>query len=136
MDADGALRWFVMEQGPDPDRAPYAARVESAGRRLPSARLTTEDLMASTRHRTSIDLERLTGIRERRVSAGEETSLTLAVGAAEDCLRRSRHAGADLDVVLSCSITKSHVGLEQRFEPTMALAVADAIGATRAVAFD
>ena len=39
-----------------------------------------------------VDLERLTGIRERRVSDGKEDSLSLAVAAARDCLDRSRNA--------------------------------------------
>ena len=136
MQADDAMRWLVIERGSDRGRVPYASRVESAGRMLPATRLTTEDLMASTRHRTRIDLERLTGIRERRVSAGEETSLSLAVGAAEDCLSRSRHGAADLDGVLSCSITKSCDAKEQWFEPSMSMAVAGAIGAGGAITFD
>lgn len=126
------MKWLTTEG----EQAPHRARIESAGRRLPDSRLTTAELMASTRHRTKIDLERLTGIRERRVSAGEESSLSLAIGAAEDCLRRSRHGADDLDAVISCSITKSHDGVEQWMEPTMGSAVATAIGASNAVTFD
>lgn len=135
MDADDALHWLMMERGPD-DRAPYTSRVESAGRRLPEARLTTDDLMASTRHRTKIDLERLTGIHERRVSDGTESSLSLAVGAARDCIGHSRHSAADLEVVISCSITKSREDLEQWFEPPMSLAIATEIGAGDTITFD
>ena len=62
--------WLMMEPSPNRGRAaPHVARFESIGRRLPTTRLTTEELMASTRHRTRIDLERLTGIHERRVVA-------------------------------------------------------------------
>jgi 3-oxoacyl-[acyl-carrier-protein] synthase-3 len=103
---------------------------------LPASRLTTSELMASTRHRTNIDLERLTGIHERRVSDGKESSLSLAVGAARDCLGRSCHRADDLDVVISCSITKSRHSVEQWMEPTMSSAVAAAVGATHAIAFD
>jgi 3-oxoacyl-[acyl-carrier-protein] synthase-3 len=136
MGAQERQGWLVMERAADVGRAPHASRLESAGRKLPATTLTTEHLMASTRHRTRIDLERLTGIHERRVSTGDESSLSLAVAAAEDCLRRSRHRAADLDVVISCSITKSHDELEQWFEPSMASTVAAAIGADRAVTFD
>jgi len=128
--------WLMMEQSPDGGRAPYVARFESIGRRLPTTRLTTEELMASTRHRTRIDLERLTGIHERRVSAGAEDSLSLAAGAATDCLRRSRYGPDDLQVLASCSITKYRDGLTQWLEPPMSLAVAQQIGATNATAFD
>lgn len=128
--------WLVMETGPDGDRAPYRARVASAGRHLPSKHLTTDELMASTRHRTHIDLERLTGIHERRVSTGEDDSYNLAAAAALDCLARSGQSADSLDVVISCSITKFRDGLTQWLEPTMSIAVAQAIGATNAMTFD
>jgi 3-oxoacyl-[acyl-carrier-protein] synthase-3 len=78
----------------------------------------------------------LTGVHERRVSQGDDDSYSLATGAALDCLRRSPYQAEDLDVVVSCSITKYRNGLVQRFEPPMSMAVAQAIGATNAVAFD
>ncbi|HZD01422.1 MAG TPA: 3-oxoacyl-[acyl-carrier-protein] synthase III C-terminal domain-containing protein [Actinomycetes bacterium] len=126
----------MLERSPDGQRAPHVARLESVGRRLPAARLTTDELMASTRHRTKIDLERLTGIHERRVSDGRENSLTLAASAAADCLSRSRHRPEDLEVVVSCSITKYRDDLVQWLEPPMSVAVAQSIGATNAVTFD
>jgi 3-oxoacyl-[acyl-carrier-protein] synthase III len=128
--------WLMMEHSPNGQRAPHVARLESVGRCLPRTRRTTAELMASTRHRTRIDLERLTGIRERRVSDGHEDSRTLAVGAAADCLSRSRHRPEDLDVVVSCSITKYRDDLVSWLEPPMSVAVAQAIGATNAVPFD
>jgi 3-oxoacyl-[acyl-carrier-protein] synthase-3 len=128
--------WLLLERSADRRRAPFAARLESAGRRLPSSHLTTADLMASTRHHTHIDLERLTGIHERRVSVGEEDSHTLAVGAARECLARSHHGADDLDVVISCSITKYRDGLTQWLEPSMSLSVASAIGASGAQTVD
>ena len=114
----------------------YPAHFESIGVRLPSRRLSTAELMASTRHRTGIDLERLTGIHERRVVTDGEDSLSLAVGAARDCLRHSRYRGADLDMVLSTSITKYDGGFRQRLEPPLSLSVKQAIGAADAVSFD
>ena len=92
--------------------------------------LTTAYLMATTRHHTHIDLERLTGIHERRVSVGDDDSYSLATAAAFDALDRAGVPGS-VDVVISCSITKFHDGLTQRLEPTMSRAVARAIGARR-----
>lgn len=126
-------RWLVMDEDP---RSRYRSRIVSAGRRLPPTHLTTDELMATTRHRTHVDLERLTGVRERRVSVGDEDSVSLATAAALDCLRRADQPAAALDVVINCSITKYRDGLTQWFEPTMSLAVAKAIGATKAMTFD
>lgn len=116
--------------------APFRTRIAGAGRHLPPTRLTTDELMAATRHRTRIDLKRLTGIRERRVSVGDEDSYSLAVSAARDCLRTAGRDAATLDVVISCSITKFRDGLTQWVEPTMSSAVATAIGAEQAMTFD
>jgi 3-oxoacyl-[acyl-carrier-protein] synthase-3 len=112
------------------------ARIAGVGRRLPGTLLTTDELMGSTRHRTRIDLERLTGIHERRVSGGDEDSLSLAIAAAGDCLGRAGRDAGEIDLVVSCSITKYRGGLVQWLEPPTSLAVARAIGATHATTFD
>lgn len=131
-----AKRWLVMESDGQGASAPYVARVAGAGRHLPETRLTTDELMATTRHHTHIDLERLTGIHERRVSLGEEDSYTLASTAARNCLNNAGQDPADIDVVVSCSITKFRGGLTQWLEPTMSRAVARGIGANQAMTFD
>lgn len=115
---------------------PHRARIESVGRRLPEHRVTTDDVMSSTRHRTRIDLERLTGIHERRwVGAGED-SATLAVDAARDCLARSSHRAEDLELLIVCSITKYRDGLAQQMEPPLSHHVREEIGAGNAQVFD
>lgn len=129
-----AKHWLVMEG--DGVRVQYGTRLAGAGRHLPVTRLTTDDLMATTRHHTHIDLERLTGIRERRVSIGDEDSQSLAISAALDCLGRADRSAADLDVVISCSITKFRGGLTQWVEPTMSSTVAHILGAEHAMTFD
>ncbi|BAV41050.1 3-oxoacyl-ACP synthase III family protein [Mycobacterium ulcerans] len=127
--------WLVMET-PNGPHAPYVTRIAGAGRHLPETHLTTDELMSSTRHRTHIDLERLTGIRERRVSVGDEDSYSLATAAALDALAAARQDPASLDVVTNCSITKFRGGLTQWLEPSMSSAVARGIGAHRAMTFD
>ncbi len=92
--------------------------------------------MSTTRHDTHIDLERLTGIRERRVSVGDDDSHSLATAAALDCLDRAQQDAADLDVIISCSITKFRGGLVQWMEPTTSSGVARALGAEKAMTFD
>jgi 3-oxoacyl-[acyl-carrier-protein] synthase III len=127
---------MLMEHAPNGDAAPYVARIAGVGRRLPATSLSTDALMGSTRHRTRIDLERLTGIHERHVSVGDEDSLSLATAAARDCLDRSGRRAEEIDLVVSCSITKYRDGLVQWLEPTTSAAVARAVGATKAQAFD
>ena len=127
-----APSWMLLESG---GNAPIA-RFESVGMCLPEQRVTTAELMAGTRHHTRIDLERLTGIREHRVCGPTETSLSLAIDAARDCLMRSRYTGADLDMVIDASITRYVDGRTHRFEPPLSLSIKQAIGAERALSFD
>ena len=127
--------WMALEGGPGGD-APYRSRMAGIGVTIPDRVLTTDALMASTRHRTSIDLERLTGIRARHVVSEGEDSLSLAVGAATDCLAHAGTDPAELDMVISASITRYVGGLAMRFEPPLSLAVKEAIGAPGATSFD
>jgi 3-oxoacyl-[acyl-carrier-protein] synthase-3 len=92
--------------------------------------------MARVKTRGRVSLEGLTGIRERRVCSEGEDSYTLAVGAAEECLRRSAYGADDMDMLLSCSISRFRDGLKFMFEPPLSLFVREAIGARRAIAFD
>jgi 3-oxoacyl-[acyl-carrier-protein] synthase III len=110
-------------------------RFESIGAYLPATVQSTADLVGRMSYRPPFDLEQVTGIAERRVHGEHEDSLVLALRAAEDCLSRSRYTGADLDVVISASITRI-AGGEFRFEPSFAHAVAGALEARRAVHFD
>jgi 3-oxoacyl-[acyl-carrier-protein] synthase-3 len=127
---------MLMEMSPGDERAPFVARFESIGCKLPEYRMTSSEVMASTRHRTHVDLERLTGIHERRIAGPEETSLTLAVDAGRDCLAHSDSSAADLEVVINCSITKYRADETTQYEPTQSQAVATAIGASEALTFD
>lgn len=127
-----ATPWMLV----DTPRDGFAARIESVGRELPATRVTTAELMASTRHRTAIDLEKLTGIREHRSCGPGEDSATLAIAAARDCLARSRHAAGELDMVIDASITRQHDDAIHRFEPPLSLTIKQAIGADRALHLD
>lgn len=110
-------------------------KIESLGVYLPEKILSMEELMQSCRRRPRWDLERITGIRERRVAVGEY-AVDLAVKAAKRALSMSRYAAADLDVVIVTSISKHHAPAEFTFEPATAVLVKRAIGAKRALVFD
>jgi len=128
----GGPHWMLI----DSDVAGHTARFESVGVMLPERRLTTSDLMASMRHHTKIDLERLTGIRERRVCSEGEDSLTLAVGAARDCLARSRRRAEDIELLICASITRYVGRTSFRIEPPLSLSIKEAVGAHRAAHLD
>jgi 3-oxoacyl-[acyl-carrier-protein] synthase-3 len=127
-------RWLTLES--PRSGSSCGCRIESVGVKLPASRLTTRDLMSRTSHRTRIQLERLTGIHERHVVGPGENSFTLATGAARDCLAHSQHQAADIQMLISTSITRSKGRFSQSFEPPLSLSIKQAIGATQAVSFD
>lgn len=122
-------RWMLSESRPH-------ASIESIGAMLPKRVVTSADLMASTAHHTNIDLERLTGIHEHRVCGPDENSYTLSVGAAKDCLGRSRHPASDIELIIGASITRYVTGNAHRLEPALSLAIKEEIGASGAMSFD
>jgi len=132
--AQPADRWLALQSAGQSGSA--GCQIESVGVKLPAGRLATGELMNQTRHRTHIQLERLTGIHERRVVGPGENSFTLATGAARDCLAHSQHQPSDIEFLISTSITRSKGESWQSFEPPLSLSIKQAIGAPQAASFD
>ncbi|MFE9575057.1 3-oxoacyl-ACP synthase III family protein [Nocardia sp. NPDC006044] len=116
------------------------SRFESLGAYLPEKIVTTTELVSRLNTAPAFDLEKVTGIGERRVHDTNpdsyEDSYTLAVKAADDCLSRSQYRPGDLDVVISTSITRSKHGTRMYMQPSLSSAIAKAIGAIDAITFD
>jgi 3-oxoacyl-[acyl-carrier-protein] synthase III len=114
-------------------------RFEAIGAYLPSATVSTRELVERMDYEPPFDLQEITGIENRRVGDSRpdnyEDSFVLARRAADDCLARSRYAAADLDVVISASITRFR-GTSQYFEPSFARMLANELGARSAIHFD
>jgi 3-oxoacyl-[acyl-carrier-protein] synthase III len=136
---NGGEHWMALEGGADspPSGGSYTSRFAAIGASVPERRVTTDELMASTKHRTHIELERLTGIHEHHVVGEGEDSYTLALGAARDALAHADCAAEDLDMLIVSSITR-HVGggLRMQLEPPVSVSLKEAIGARRAMSFD
>lgn len=112
------------------------SRIESLGTKLPARSFGTGDWEKLGGGRLPAELERVTGIRERRICREGEDSFTLAVDAAWDCLSHSRHAPEDIEMLISCSISKYKGQLSFHFEPPLSLSIKEAIGASEAISFD
>ncbi len=111
--------------------------IESLGVYYPARVVSTADIVAGCHKKLRAPLERVTGIRRRRIVAEGEYSHELAVHAVRDCLSRSRYAPQDIDVVISCDISRcSGPNSESLVEPTGALRVAAELGFSHAMAFD
>ncbi|MFE6848767.1 3-oxoacyl-ACP synthase III family protein [Streptomyces sp. NPDC057686] len=86
------------------------------------------------------DLVKITGMTEWRVADDQreepEDCLAMAVAAARECLERSRYNADQVDVVISCSITRTMEDRNFQFEPSFAFRIAQEVGAAAAVHFD
>ncbi|MFI9503022.1 3-oxoacyl-ACP synthase III family protein [Nocardia sp. NPDC052566] len=116
------------------------SRFESLGAYLPSKIVTTQELIDQLKVPPSFDLEKITGVKERRVHDTNpdsyEDSFAIAIKAAQDCLSRSRYDASELDVIISASITRSKDATRMYMEPSFAGAIGRHLGAKKAITFD
>lgn len=112
-----------------------STRFESLGLYLPKRTVTTSDIVSSLAIQTPFDLAKITGIDRRHVSEDNESTLSLAVTAAKDCLRNSKYSAKDLECVISCSISRRRES-KYYFEPAMSIWVKNELGAHQALNFD
>lgn len=112
-------------------------RFESIGAFVPPKVVSTPELMSMMVNPQPIDVVEITGILERRMLEDHESSLMAAEAAARNCLKNSRYNPEDIDVVISCSISRSmNAGRCQYFDPTISLALKKRLGLKRALTFD
>lgn len=110
-------------------------KLESLGIYLPEKVVTMQELLAACRRRPRLDLERITGVHERRVAEGEAAA-DLANKAAAKALAMSRYNATELDAIICTSISKHSAPNEFTFEPATAVTVRRALGASNAIVFD
>jgi amino acid adenylation domain-containing protein len=111
--------------------------MESIGTYLPATMMSTDAVLAGCVNPIGIPLERLTGIKNRRVAGDGEFSIDLARHAAIDCLARSSYGAEEIDLIISCNISRYDGPANKfMFEPSTAARLRDQCGLTNALAFD
>ncbi|KLO28279.1 thioester reductase [Mycolicibacter heraklionensis] len=111
--------------------------IESLGVYLPPRAVSTEQVLADCVNEVKIPLERLTGIKSRRMAGQDEFSIDLGRKAIADCLSRSSYAPEEIDLLIACNISRCD-GPEHMFtfEPSTASQLRDQLGLSNAVCFD
>jgi 3-oxoacyl-[acyl-carrier-protein] synthase-3 len=116
---------------PDPSSsgAARSARITGWGRYAPAQALTNADLerMVDTSDEWIVSR---TGIRERRVAAAHETTASMGAVAGLRAIRTAGLEPDDIDVIILATLTPDY------WMPSTAALVKEAIGNTRAAAFD
>lgn len=93
-------------------------------------RIVTNDEISLTVDTTDEWITQRTGIRERRVTAPDETSSTLGAEAAKKALAAAGIEGSSIDLVVCATTSPDYPW------PSVACLIQDAVGATTAGAFD
>lgn len=112
------------------------SKIESIGAKYPEKCVTTSEIISKLRLTDPPNLERITGIKERRFCSKNEDSYTLAVDAALDCLSRSKYKPGSIEMVVCCSISRNKNDLTVILEPPLSLFIKEKIGAPQALNFD
>jgi len=109
--------------------APRSVRITGWGRYAPAQVLTNADLerMVDTSDEWIVSR---TGIRERRVAAADETTASMGAVAALRAIHTAGLAPDDIDLIILATLTPDY------WMPSTAALVKEAIGNTRAPAFD
>lgn len=102
--------------------------IKAFGAYAPSRIVSNDDLSKIVETNDEWIVER-TGIKERRISEGEDTS-SIAVKAANQALERANLTGEDIDLIIVATITPD------KFTPSVACLVQKEIQAENAMAFD
>ena len=110
--------------------------IESIGTYLPTQVVSTETVLAGCVNEIGIPLERLTGIKSRRVVGPGEFSIDLARNAVAECLARSSYGPDEVDLVICCNISRYDGPGQVMYEPSTAARLREQCGLTDAIAFD
>lgn len=105
------------------------AQITGWGKYLPQKVLTNQDLERLVNTSDAWIMSR-TGIRERRIAAGDETASSMAVRAAGDALKVAGLEPRSLDLVIAATCTPEYIF------PACASLVQSSLGAKNAAAFD
>lgn len=105
------------------------AHIVGWGKYVPPKVITNDDL-AKTVETTDEWIFSRTGIRERRIAGPKETAFSMGYIAARDALEKADILPADVDLIICATATPDHTF------PSTASLIQDALGATRAGAFD
>ncbi len=111
------------------------SRLISTGVYVPEERVTTRELMRAidSKNRFGVPenwLEKVTGIKEKRVSPESMLPSDMAVIAAAEAMQRAAIKPSELDAIIYCGMTRDHL------EPATAHIVQAKIGALNAAVFD
>ncbi|NIO82505.1 MAG: 3-oxoacyl-ACP synthase [Candidatus Aminicenantes bacterium] len=139
-------REMDLQLFPDPDAEPGLSPVvdkdrcntiiESFGVYLPPKSVSTKEVLKGCKKKVLLPLERLTGIKSRRMAGETEFSIDLAKKAIEECLAYSKYKPENVDMLICCNISRYDAPLRVSFEPNTSAKLKKHFGFHNALIFD
>jgi len=110
--------------------------IESIGVYLPPQSISTSDVLSGCKNQIRFPLEKISGIKNRRMAGKEEFSIDLARKAIVDCLKNSKHNPTEIDLLICCNISRYDGPELHSFEPCTSIKLKKEFGFTNAITFD
>lgn len=110
--------------------------MESLGVYHPPQSVSTTEILNGCVNQIRFPLEKISGIKSRRMAGQTEFSIDLAKHAIADCLERSKYNPADIDLLICCNISRFDGPDLFSFEPCTAIKVRKHFGFSNAIVFD
>jgi 3-oxoacyl-[acyl-carrier-protein] synthase III len=122
--------------GPAADKDRCNTIIESFGVYLPPKNVSTKEILKGCKKKVRLPLERLTGIKSRRMAGETEFSFDLAKKAVVECLGYSKYKPGHIDMLICCNISRYDAPFCVTFEPNTSARLKKHFGFHRALIFD
>jgi 3-oxoacyl-[acyl-carrier-protein] synthase III len=110
--------------------------IESIGTYLPPKSISTLEVLKGCKNQIRFPLEKISGIKERRMAGEEEFSIDLARKSISECLENSKYSPQEIDLLICCNISRVDRPDLQSFEPCTAVKLRKEFAFINALAFD
>lgn len=111
--------------------------IESLGVYLPPKKVDSKEILRACHVKLMLPLQRLTGIKTRRMAGESEFSIDLARRAIQECLDRSKYNADDIELLICCNISRyDGPNFHFSFEPSTSVRLKRDFGFKNALVFD
>jgi 3-oxoacyl-[acyl-carrier-protein] synthase III len=110
--------------------------VSSIGAYLPPKIVHSDEVVRGCVRELKFPLQKMTGIRNRRMAGEGEYAIDLAAKAINECLANSPYTPADIDLLICCNISRYDAPVAFSCEPSTAIKLKSMMGFEKAVGFD
>jgi 3-oxoacyl-[acyl-carrier-protein] synthase III len=114
----------------------YNTVFESIGIYLPPKVVSTKEILQGCKRKVRFPMERMTGIKSRRMAGETEFSIDLAKKAVEDCLANSKYSPEHVELLICCNISRYDAPDQFSAEPCTAVKLKKYFGFNNAIVFD